>query len=276
MNAHIKNYLDSFKLTKIYWQTLLTDTSAILFILLMWFSLGTLLSSRVYEITAGKTVEEFKAYMLSGSLEANQALLSSVKSFAVIFFVAVTLALILTLVIASLSGMIVWEKLFQHKKFAWKRLAGWCGLILLLLLVALLYLLLFGFLRVLLNLFTAVVSNYAYLLITRVIDYVVFLAFLVFTFFVFYSYSETGKVWQSVSHAFSLIGLRFSRLWKAFIFIAITGIVVGLLTSLAQRFMFSFPSWVFLLFSLCLFLLFLSWTRLYVLKVIGHGAEQTP
>ncbi|MBU0470854.1 MAG: hypothetical protein KKA62_03910 [Nanoarchaeota archaeon] len=273
MNVHFKNYLDSFSFKKRFWQIFAVDTATLFILTALWMTLGNLLTARAFAISGGKSIEELKAVMLSGSLNANEALLASIKSFVYIFTIGIIIATILTFIIFSLSRMIIWEKILKNK-FSWKSFSKWNGLAVLVFFISLLYLLIFSLARMIFNLSTLSLGENTYLTLLQFLNYFFFLAFLIFVFVLFYSFTEVGKVWQSVSHASHIIKTRWSRLWKQFLLIYLTGLIVGFFISYLQRFFFQYPDWVYPVINLGLLLLYISWLRLYLLKAISLGHEQ--
>ena len=138
MNKHIKNYLKSFNFNKKYWYTFIVDGLTFFFITLLFLGLGKILEKKAYAISQGKTTEQLKALLLSGSVETNKLFLANIKSFTFYLVLGIVVALIVSLFIYSLSRTLVWNKLLKQKS---KKYWSWAGLSVILTIVLFLYLL---------------------------------------------------------------------------------------------------------------------------------------
>ncbi|MEW5896278.1 MAG: hypothetical protein AB1668_01170 [Nanoarchaeota archaeon] len=286
MNIHFKNYLDSFRLGKKYLLTLLIDALSFSVIAALWLVFGNILTARAYVISEGRSAEELKLLMLSGSLEANKLLLANIKAFVFTFIIGLILAVVITILVFSLSRMLIWDKVLggsssfssSSSKFAWKNFKKWNGMTLVLLLLSAVYALIYGLLKVIINFLTSSLSETVFLWVNRGVNYLFFTIFILLMFIVFHSFSREHKAWLSVGDAFHQIKVSWPKLWRLFIFVVLTGTAVSAVLSLVTFLLLKlFPSLSpvlmlhpgFLpLLSMAVGLLLISWIRLYLFKAI--------
>lgn len=272
--GYFQNYFNSFHVGKKFWLLFLIDGLAVSIITLLWLILGNMLTAKAYAISGGKSVEELKMLILSGSLETNQLLLSNIKTFVFTFYIGVIAAIIVTLLLFSLSRMIVWEKII-NSTFSWKNFKKWNGLILAFLLLMLVYGLVWVMVRLIVNIFINLMNETAFIILSQVINFIFIIAGICFMFLLFRTFQKTHQVWHSIGDTFHVIKVSWSKLWKQYLFILFTGLIIGFIVSYLQRFFFQLPNWLFPLISTLIFLLFFSWMRMYVLNLNKHEPRQT-
>jgi len=236
-------------------------------------TLGNILTNRAYVISGGKTVEQLKIIMASGSLEGNQLLLSNIQSFVYFMIFGTIAALIITVMLYSLSRMLVWEKVIKNN-FSWKNFKLWNGLTLVLCLLAIVYFLIFAAIKLILNFFTILLGETLFITFAKIIDNFFFIVFIIFMYALYLSFSESHKVWQSVGQAFHLIKAEWSRLWKMFILAVLTIVIVTLLLYFLQRFLIYQPGWILPAITIIVIIFMLAWMRLYLLRMISHGTKK--
>ena len=234
MNSHLKVFFDSFKLNSKLFYTFVIDAFTFIFITLMLLGLGELLKWQSLVISQGKTPEELKVMLLSGTVESSQAFLSQIKLLLFFLIFGLLLFLILALLIFSLSRALIWLKLF-NKKFSWKKYWSWNLMTIVLTFLALIYLVFYGIARIVLNIFVLMGGEKTYLVIKYSTFGFFLFSFIILMFLVYYSFAEKGVVWHSVGNAFVLLGKYWSRLWKMFILILLTWLVLQGVVFLIQN-----------------------------------------
>lgn len=282
MNIHFKHYFDSFRLGKTFLLTLLIDTLSFSLLAYLWLVFGSILTARAYAISEGRTAEELKLLMLSGSLEANELLLANIKSFVFTFIIGLVLAVAITILIFSLSRMIVWDKVLSRvlgshsSNLSWKNFKKWNGITLVMLLLSAVYILIYGIIKLIINLITSSLSEVVFLWVNRGVNYLFFIIFIVLMFILFNSFSREHKAWHSVGDAFHQVKASWAKLWKSFIFIVLTSAVAsavfGLIVFILLKLFLSLSSTFLLhpgllpLLSAFIGLLLISWIRLYLVS----------
>ncbi|MBT6774600.1 hypothetical protein HOA91_04475 [Candidatus Woesearchaeota archaeon] len=266
MNKHIKNYLNSFKFNNKYWYTLFIDGFTFLFITLLFLGLGKILEMKAYAISNGKTTEELKVLLLSGSVENSKLFLDNVKIFTFYLVIGILLALIVALLVYSLSRNIVWNKLLK-RDFVRKKFWAWNGLSVLMIIILFFYLLFYKVIEIFLPLGVTMFQ----FIFRGLVGSTLVLIFMVFLFLVNYSFATENKVWFSIGNAFHLIKLNWKRLWKMFILTLITWVLLRVLLYYIYIWFKIIPQELFSsILNITAILLFLVWLRLYLLRTIGR------
>lgn len=271
MMSLTQTYLHSFRLNIKYWYTAVIDAVTVTVITLLLLAFGKLLETRAYAISGGRGTEELKAWLLSASVETSQAFLQNIKSFTYTFIIGTVLVIALVIMIYSLSQKLVWGALL-NVPFSWKRYWRWNWLTAILGILLLVYLLLYIIVQTLFNVIPW--EGTSYLLATKMLSFLFILFFFLFLFLVFYSFTHSNKVFESIGTAFHLLKLHWSKLWRMFLLVLLTGLVLNLLLSFLQRFflaasLFRSTPQLFTLLSAVVFLLFLAWLRVYVVQTVS-------
>lgn len=256
----MKAYLRSFRPAKSLLWTLLIDTATVILLVLLITSFSTLLNAQTFQITGGQDIEQVKAQLLSGTEEESKQFLSNVKSLTyTLVFGAIVLFIILLLLFAF-SRAYLWHILLK-KRFQLKKAWRWLSLIGVLLLCLIPTLIIYGIIRFIANLFLFNASQYTYLIVTNGITFIFFLGYLLYAFLVFYYYTQKEDLWKTLSYATK----QYPKMWKPLLLIAITGIFLSLFLTLIHQ---QFPLSNLIYLNAAISLLFLSWTRLYVVETL--------
>ena len=125
--------------------------------------------------------------------------------------------------------------------------------------------------RMVLNAFVSFTSQKAALIFTKSINAFFVLLFTVFVFLAYYSFANKNKVWESVGNTFHLIKKHCSKLWKMFLFIVFTGLIISIISFYIEKQLFLQPLWITTSVSIGILLLFLSWMRLYLVKGLQNS-----
>ena len=270
MNKHLAYYLHSFKLGKQFWYTFLIDALTLIFLTFLFLGFGKVLEVQAYNLSGGKTTEELKVALLSGTVDSNQVFLHHLQFFLVLLTGGSILVLLVALLFFSYSRAVVWNGILLQK-FSWKRYWRWNGLVVVVAVLLLLYLLLFVAVRSILNLAGAALSPTAFGIISTIFNIIFIFAFLIFAFFVDYSFVQKYKVWESMGEGFHLIKVHWSKIWRLFVLAVLTGMVISILSSLALRALGYQPQWVSAMVSLTVLVLLISWARLYVVHLLQRN-----
>ena len=274
MNKHLRNYLNSFKLDSRFLKTIIIDAVTILTIFLLFFALSTNLNHQSEVIGEGKSIEQLKLELVTGTEEHAQQFLERTKSiiFTMLFGgLAVLLASLLTF---SYSRKYLWEKLFKKKI----KLRSWVLLVVMLTCFLAFYFLFFLVLKIIFNILTAaLLSDNIYLLVSKLITFILLITYTIYTFLTFYSFQHHHQVWPAFSQAFQLVKKYKSRLWKMLLLVLVTAILFSVLLLFSTKFLSSYSFVLpFILpiqtislltiFQLAFFFLFINWLRLYTAK----------
>lgn len=267
MNHYIRQYLHSFKLKADFWYTFLAETITAIVLGFLFLGFGKLLNSRAYAISGGRSLEEFQQYLLSGSLDVSQQFLFDVRLFALLLVIGSLLLIMVSLFLFSLSQSLIWSRLCG-RSWSKKRYWRWNLITFLLALIILPFFLVFLIVRVIVSLipvggdvFQAVVSPSLSLIFA-----VLFLFFLILAYF---SFMQRYKAGESLGNVFHLLKVKWSSLWRSFFFTMITVVLLSVILYFFQKFFLLYrPEWQRTLVSLFLFLLFLSWMRMYLVNIL--------
>jgi len=264
---HLKNYLNSFKPKKELGYTLLVEIIAIMAILALFLSLSGILTYQSNKISDGKSVEEIKALLLSGSEQYNQQFLQNIRGLVLTFAFGGITVLVAILFLFSLSQALVWYKLTQQKltnKNYWR----WNGLNLAVMVLLVVFILLYALIIFTLNTFLPATNTSAWLL--RILNILILMAILTIVFSIYYSFSQKYKVWESIGQGFYNLKKHWNKVWKVYLLSLITYVILQLLIYLIalpivkSTFTQNLMSGI----SFFLFLVFVSWMRNYVFENI--------
>ncbi len=270
MNHALTNYLHSLKLNRNFWYTFILEAVALAAIILIILAFGNILTAKAYAISGGKSQDELKLMLLSGTEETAKDFLTKIKTFTVLFVGGGILLILILLMLFSLAQKSIWDKL-TSQKFSWLNFWRWNMMMLLLILFFIIYILVYALFRLTINLLIPLTGT-AYTLTWQIINLFFLLVFLLFTLIILYSLAEKHKVWEGIGNTFHLIKSHWNKLWKAFLLSWVTIILLSLILwllsktlSLASIF-FSATAWTVI--TVAFFLAFVSWMRIYTLNSI--------
>jgi len=265
----IKEYLNSFKLKKTFWQTFAIDLITILLILALFASILLLLNSQAKQISNGKDIELLKQQLLDGTIDSQQ-FLGQIKMLIFILLVGGSLVTIASLLLYSFSRNIVWNLLLNQKsKLNWK----WNWLIIILIIFATVYTGIGLFIWMLLNLLIAALltaGGLAASIITGIMLMLLLIIWLFFAMAVYYSYSHSNKIWLSIGEAFNVIKTHWSKLWKALLLAFFTLFIINLIAWLLGIWLFSYPTSITII-KYGMFFFFVTWLRVYLVSLIKEN-----
>ncbi|HLC81479.1 MAG TPA: hypothetical protein VJH68_02375 [Candidatus Nanoarchaeia archaeon] len=252
-------FLRSFRWHKDLWKPFLLDSVTILLIAYLWLGLGRWLNSKAYVLSQGRGLEELKRVLITNP-ESAQAFVANLKWFLVILIGGTLAAIILTLLLFSLSQALIWPAKFNKKRY-WK----WNSLNLILLLLLVPYLLLNLAANFMVNLAAASA------LIRAAVNGFFLILFLFFLFIVYPTFASTYRIGESISHSLKLFKNKFRVYAKAFLVVFAAGIVLSLaLNFFYKKFYWLVSGWGKLtsnLIFLGIFLAYLAWMRFYVSRI---------
>ncbi len=270
MKSELSHYLKSFHFKSTFSGLLLIDYITVFIISLFLFLFNKLLEWRIYAVTGGRGIEEFKAMIISGSVDASQAFLSNVKIFTYLFFIGLVISIIFIICLAAISQYLVFSIIKKEKiEFTKKTISRWSGLFLVFLLFALGYSLIYVPLRFVVNLFLPANQTGA-MIILGIYHTLYLVVFLVWSLIVLSQYSEKKKVWESIGGSFLWIKTNQKKFWGIIFFASATFLLLNILLNYLIPLRFTLISSAITIFflKLAIFLLFYNWLRWYVTKVV--------
>lgn len=279
MNQYLQHYFNSFKQRKIIIPFFI-DTIFWFIISLLLLGLKILLQKRTAALSlfSPEQLQQQLQQLLLTSPDQAQALAASLKYLVLTIIVGGIFFLILFLLLYSLSRALMWNRILgqkSHTKNYWK----WNTLSVVLLLPALFYLFIASIAKVVLSyLFTSISNPNLMQFANNLVLFIFLLIFLPFIFLVHYSFALKYQVWESIGNAFYLLKLHWPKLWKAFLFILGTVVILNLTLLLIQIIFFStlLNRVAFMVIAILFFLLFLSWTRLYIVNILQESSQHHP
>lgn len=264
MKQYFQHYYHSFNLDSRFWKMVVIDGIALLALFLLFSGFGSQLETQSKAISGGRSIEELKVEILT-SVETAEQFSSQLRNFLWLFLLGGLLVCVLALMIYSYSRQLVWKELLQQGtyKVEWK----WNGLILILLILAILYLLIYGAVRFMaISLVTFQIETTA-VIFSQSLNAWFFLLFLIFAVVVKYSFAREGKVWLAIGNAFHLLKINYREFGFKFLMIVITGIIISFIFyALHKSLYLRFSDGVFSIAQLAVFVIFLGWMRRYLVK----------
>ena len=257
----IKKYQKSFTFSKSFRRNFIVDVLTVVVITLLFLGFGAFLEQKANEISDGKSIEQLKVDLLAGDVESNQLFVDNIRSFTYYFVGGGIILLLLTFILFSYSRQLIWK---NSLKINWK----WNGIILILLILFILYLLFYALVRLIVNSYLTFGNQTSADIFSQSLNAFFFLIFITFTFLTYYNFVHKNKVWETIGSTFSLIKVKWAILWKSFLLIVLTGIIISIITYYIQKQLIFQPAWVTSSLSIGILLLFLSWTRLYLVDTI--------
>lgn len=271
MASSFQQYLHSFNVDRRFAYTLFVDALLVVLVVTLFLMLGNVLESRASAISGGKSPEELKTALLTGSIENSQAFLSNVKLFALVMVGSFIIIFLAVLFLTSLSRSLVWRRMLDQP-FSFKRYWRWNLITLLLGCMAVIFVLLYVLVRILGNVLLPLSNDTTYALVVQFLNGIFLISFLFIAGSIYYSFAQRYKVLESVAHGFSLLKVHWSNIWKAFLLVLLTGIILSFITYYFQKtFLLYQPPWLNAIISVVVLLLFISWLRLYLFSIL-HGS----
>ncbi|GEM_PF-5367709 len=258
--TYLKSFHDPIRIGKVF----VIDTVAIGALFLIWYVFLQILTKLAYNMSGGKTIEDIKAQILLGSPEMQQALLTSIKTFVLVSIIGTIVLIGLTLLLFSYSRLFLWKELVHAKH----KLGKWVALLLLLLVFLVVYVVIVILLKYIVSLALGNISNTLFLIVNTLFNFSFMLVGILFVNLAFYTFTHTAKILESVANTFHLIRTKWSILWKAFLLMLVTGIIISLLTSFITYLLYLQPTWINSVVTILLFLLYLAWMRIYLVKTL--------
>lgn len=260
----MKNYLNSFKNKNIL-ITIIPDTIIVILFYFLFTGFFGLIQTQIENISGGLPPEQIQQLLLAGTTEQAQQLLTQMQTLVYSFIIVGVLFLAITLLTFSFSRAWIWNKILKHrlsKKNFWK----WVGLHIALLIPIIFYIIIIVFLRAI----TAAIfgfSQQGLYIAQGILSILLVTIFLIYLFLVYKSFTEKYKVWESIGHGFHLIKVNFKKLSKTFSFTILTLIVLNFLLLLINK-LFFVQFQLITVLQVIIFLFFVSWMRLYILKAV--------
>lgn len=284
MNQHLRHYLDSFKVKKVFWVTFLIDVVFFGAVGLTFSKFGTYLQNASLQLMAGRTPEEIQQ-LLATAPEQALPFLEGLKSFLLVSLGSAVLLALLTFLLLSLEQAFIWNTLHQKKlslKTYWRWNLLHLGLIIPVLLyglgAAILKLVTSGIFRFLGNLSPALYLQNAALIdgiilvLNNAVSFILVLFALLLLFLIYYTFTEKYKVWQSIGEGLSKLKPHWPRWWRMVLLMAATAVIVTFIMIPMRKLLFLYPFWESAL-NFAVSFLFLAWMRLYVVAALHHGHQ---
>lgn len=276
-----KDYIRSFKLTNDFWMTLTVDFIffGIMMMVFSWFS--DYVQGKSILLMQGKTPEQLQELFLSSPADA-APYLNDLTTFLITFLVILAILLLLTFFGFSLIQAMIWNHLLG-KRLSSKNYWRWNALHVTLLFPLLIYGLLFFILKLItggiFNFLLTLNETFYFQHVSLVLSTLKFLnagtgfilavPFLLFLFLVYVNFVKEYRVWFSIGE-----GLRLSKVHrKKIVMIAFFSLVsmIGLTMVLLPFQSLVRTSFLLTGIDLLFLLAFVSWLRIYFLKMVNFS-----
>ena len=269
MNKHLKNYFNSFKLKKEHRFTLLVDGLFLLIMSVGLYLFNILITQRAYLISGGKSTADIKQMLLSMDPVRAQAFLATLKSFMFLFTMGSIILIVGGLFLYSFTRQRIWNYLTKHKSKYWK----WNVLNLVLILPLLIYLILFGLVKlVFTSLFHSIKNLWLASFLNSLVSLFFLMLFVIFIFLVYYNFSKTYEAWNSIGQAFGILKKKWSRIWPLFLFGISTSLLLSVLfwpiSKIFATYSVSTAYWLYGIFGGIATFLFMVWLRIYLFRTV--------
>ncbi|PIZ50790.1 hypothetical protein COY27_05735 [Candidatus Woesearchaeota archaeon CG_4_10_14_0_2_um_filter_33_13] len=280
MNKHLKNYLDSFKVKKQFWQIFLIDFIFFSVIGIVYYTFSNYLQNRSFQVLGGKTSAELQNLLTTSTPEKLLPFLTELKSFLFFSLVMILIIVILSFLYFSYTRALIWNHL-ENKKLNKKTYWRWNLLNLSLIFPLLSYIIVATIITFITSwLFSKVITisptfyvtyqsimEGVTILLNGIVSFFLVLFFLIILFFTYKSFTQKYRIWESIGHSFQMIKQNWSKLWKFLLQAIGTALLLTLImwplrTLYASNFFFSVT------INMIISLLYLAWFRIYLLKTI--------
>ena len=260
-------YLQSWKEHKKIGVTFLIGGIILLLLFLVVAGFGQLLTAKAYALSGGKSPEQLKVDLLNNSIEKNQAFIDSIKSLIYIFVGGVILVALVLLFLYSAIPFFIWNYLLTQS-YSLRRYWRWNAFNLVMAIILLIYIVFSILLVFITNVLFPSGTGLPRLIFSSVLSWIYLLLFFIFYTAAAYTFAQKYKVWESIGNAFSLLKEKRSAVGKMSILVMGTILLLYLVLFLTSKILV--PQTIALVtINLALLLLFLSWFRIYLLKVIS-------
>ncbi len=248
---YFKDYLNSFKLKSMFLYTLVVDALTWLLIGVMFYWVGNNVRSRLQLLTGGMAADVFQQYFLSLSPEQIPIFSAQLKTAMIQLAGFIFVLPIVALLLYSLSRAILWNMLL-NREFHFKQHWKWNLLNIVLLFIAAVLFIAFVFLQLLAARVPVLSSLLGFLLVV---------GFVALMFVAYRHFAHTRKVFESIGMAFK--AFKRKDFYVVLLFGAVTLFLMRFVQYPFREQLFIYPN-AGLYVSLLIFLLWLSWFRMYV------------
>ncbi|HIJ11080.1 TPA: hypothetical protein HA278_03405 [Candidatus Woesearchaeota archaeon] len=260
------NIVESFIPDRKWVRSLLSDIGAIGGIAFIFITLGVIIQTKLDTVLQGTPVQDVMALLESGQPQVVQALAENLQSYIIFIIVAISLTCLLTLAIYGMSRQYLWGYLTRTP---FKAKQSWKWMILSIVLVALFFFYAIpAFLtRTILTFLTSTFQNESLVagVSATLGSWFVFI-YLLFIFVVFHEFAKKQRIFATLMNVYKTFSQR-KREFGKLIFVLLGAIVaVGFISFVVTKFIFH-PTYL-MIYHTAIFLLFLSWLRLYTVKVL--------
>lgn len=288
MNKSLQNYFHSFKFKKNFLQNFIADLISFSVILGFFFWLTSTLQAKMLAISGGKSTEQIQQMITTATPEELVPFLTGLKSilvlgiFGLIFFAA------LSLLLNSLTNAYIWNTLSERKltkKNYWRWNLLNLGLIIPVTIFGIFFLVCKLLLTYLFDKLLTISPNFYFahpqlmetikLLFQNCLNQFFFIAFLMMLFLIYYSFVKEYKVFVSIGDSFKIIKVHWNKLWRWFIAVFLTSLIVGIMVNLLVR-LLSYHQNLIFVFTAIILLFFISWARIYLVKSLHSEHSFTP
>jgi len=266
----MKTFLSSFELKNILLFTVLDSV----FLALLYFAatgFNSFLNNKAQLLLGVSSAEQFQNQIITNPSIALTSL-SSIKS---VLFTAIGGAIFLTialLLLFSLTQALIWNKLVK-KTFSIKHYWKWNLLHLSLMIFIAFYLIIVLILTFLQKIILGSIENLSVVgFIGDFLNMILILIFLFFMFTVYFNFTKKYQVWESIGQSFHLLNSKMKQLWKPFLFIMGVVLLLSIINFFLQK-MFPYQYNVMIVLSIILFLIFISWLRIYWVEVLSTDSN---
>ncbi|MAG60861.1 hypothetical protein CL619_03685 [archaeon] len=282
LNTFVEDIHSSFKNPKLK-HVLKVDIACLIIASLLIVGFFLTVNFLSMNISQGMTGDELSADMLESSPEELEGLLLKIK-FLVLFLVILGPIILIALALTyGYSRHLLIHKLQEHsshksltvkdfikKKWVW----GWLWLILLLTIIFSIIIFIYLVIKYGLVLLYVMLLPKEQLLWEQITIFlnIIVGVYLLFTLFIIeQELVKTHRAWKSISSGFSTIQKNFKRTtYAVFISFIILAIVHFVIIYPASQFL---GQWWILFIQLILAVLFLSWSRIYFLQILGRRVD---
>lgn len=111
---------------------------------------------------------------------------------------------------------------------------------------------------------------YPVVIATLVIIYklLILVSMLFFTFLFYHNFANSYKAWLSIGDAFGIVSKHRKRLYRAFPIMILGVLIISTISALIGKLFFQEASWIPMFIYFALFIIYLSWMRVYVVEVL--------
>ncbi|MBU1111556.1 MAG: hypothetical protein KJ896_02150, partial [Nanoarchaeota archaeon] len=230
-----------------------------------------IIQKRVNDFVGTNTPTDFQAIIASGTAEQLQALLANVKILTISLIIGLIVLTLVFLFSTSLSRMLIWLKL-TSQKFNRKRFWRWNLLMLVILPILLIIMLLLFTLKMIIlypfSLFINDPMNVFWVILSNILTMIVMLITLYIFFATNLSFVHSNLVWKSIGDAFGLLRKKIKKLPLIILYQLVIFLVLSASVSYLLLKIFPLMPFIVTIFHVIIFLLFISWARIYFYNTV--------